>query len=390
MRDANKAIKRTRHVTLTIEELAEGKSGATIFSKIDLRSGYHQLILQESSRGITTFSTHAGLYRYKRLSFGINSAAEVFQHTIQTVIADVPGTKNVSDDIIGHGRNSEEHDNNLQLLLGTLHKAGLTVNESKCKFSQSEVDFYGFIFSAAGLKPDSAKVAVLNKSKAPQNQKEVRSFLGMAQYSSRFIPNFTVITEPLRQLTRQDRQWRWGEKEVRAFEGVKNTLCETTTLAYFDGRKQSVIVVDASPVGVAGLLSQDGRVVCYASRALSDVEQRYSQTEREALAIVWACEHFDVYVRGAEFKVITDHRPFVTIWDKPAPPARIARGSLRLQPYKMTVEYKPGSDNPADYLQTHPQQSQLTKSKRRPAKHHAQRNAHSHTSSSGIKGHQAS
>ena len=354
MREANKAIIRTRHVTPTIEELVADLHGATVFSKIDLRSGYHQLTLKPESRSITTFSTHCGLYRYKRLSFGINSAAEVFQHAIQTVIADVPGTRNVSDDIIIFGKDIKEHDRNLHKLLSTLHRAGLTVNGSKCQFRKDKIEFYGFIFSAEGLKPDPAKVAALKDAAEPQNSSELRSFLGMAQYSARFIPNFATITEPLRRLTRQDVSWSWGEEENRALNQVKQALCESATLAYFDTSKTSEILVDASPVGVAGLISQEGKPVCYASRALSPVEQRYSQTEREALAIVWACEHFDIYIRGSQFKVITDHKPLTTIWDKPSPPARIARWAMRLQPYKMEVIYKPGKDNPADYLSRHP------------------------------------
>ena len=354
MRDANKAIKRTRHVTPTLEELMSDMSGATVFSKIDLKAGYHQLTLDKSSRGITTFSTHAGLYRYKRLSFGINSAAETFQHTIQTVIADVKGAKNASDDIIVFGKDREEHDKNLHSLLATLHKAGLTVNASKCEFGKTEIEFYGFIFSKDGLKPDPRKVAALNKAEQPQNVTELRSFLGMAQYSARFIPNFATLTAPLRQLTKQDEPWRWTEQEEKAHASIKTALCETATLAYFDIKKKTEVIVDASPVGVAALLSQEETVICYASRALSEVEQRYSQTEREALAIVWACEHFDIYTRGHSFTVITDHKPLTTIWEKPSPPARIARWALRLQPYQMNIQYRPGKDNPADYLSRHP------------------------------------
>ena len=129
------------HVTPTIEKIIHDLNGATVFSKIDLKSGYHQLLLSEESRGITTFSTHAGLYRYKRLSFGINSAAEIFQHTIQTVITDVPGTKNVSDDIIIYGKTLADHDRSLHHLLKTLSEAGLTINKTKCEFHKKEIEF---------------------------------------------------------------------------------------------------------------------------------------------------------------------------------------------------------------------------------------------------------
>lgn len=187
MREANKAIMRTRHVTPTIEDLISDLNGASIFSKIDLKAGYHQLELHSDSRNITTFSTHCGLFRYKRLSMGVNSAAETFQHTIQTLLADINGVKNVSDDIIIYGRNRTDHEAALEKTLRRLHESGLTVNKEKCRFRQQEIKFFGFVFSADGLKPDPEKVRALQESHPPKNASEVRSLLGMAQYSSRFI-----------------------------------------------------------------------------------------------------------------------------------------------------------------------------------------------------------
>ncbi|KAK7088231.1 hypothetical protein V1264_022168 [Littorina saxatilis] len=184
--------------------------------------------------------------------------------------------------------------------LRRIHDSGLTLNQKKCVFSQPQVEFYGFIFSGEGLKPDPVKVRALREAATPSNATQLRSFLGMAQYSARFIDNFATITEPLRQLTKQDATWSWEEPQETAFKTVKAALCKSATLTYFDIKKQTEILVDASPVGIAGLLSQDVRPVCYASRALSDVEQRYSQTEREALAVVWACEHFDIYIPGPD------------------------------------------------------------------------------------------
>ncbi|KAL8584615.1 hypothetical protein ACOMHN_002344 [Nucella lapillus] len=201
MREANKAVLRTRHVTPTIEELVADLNGATVFSKIDLRSAYNQLELNPKSRHITTFSTHAGLYQYKRLCFGISSAAEIFQHTIQTVIEGIHGSRNLSDDIIVFGKDTEDHDRALHETLKHIHEAGLTVNGGKCKFRQNQVEFYGFIFTADGVKPNPEKVKSLKEAKAPQNSSELRSFLGMAQYSARFIDGFATITEPLRKLT---------------------------------------------------------------------------------------------------------------------------------------------------------------------------------------------
>ena len=169
-------------------------------------------------------------------------------------------------------------------------------------------------------------------AKEPQNQSEVRSFLGMAQFSARFIQNFATLTVPLRELTKQTSELRWGEKEASAFQRVKDSLEESATTAYFGMHKDIEIVVDASPVGLAALLVQEGRVVIYASRALTNVETRYNQTEREVSAVVWACEHFNRFVKGApRFTVISDHKPLEFIWQKARPPLRIERCGLLLE-----------------------------------------------------------
>ena len=364
MRAANKAILRTRHVTPTLDELITRFNGATIFSKIDLRSGYHQLVLHPSSRYITTFSTHAGLYQYKRLSFWINAAAEVFQHEIQTVIEGVPGVINISDDIAVFGVDQASHAKALKSVLERLHNAGLTANLEKCEFGKEKIEFFGLVFSGEGVSPDPKKVADLHAAKEPQNPSEVRSFLGLAQYSARFIKNFATITEPLRHLTKQTSEWRWGEKEARSFQEVKVSLEESATNAYFDMQKEIEIVVDASPVGLAALLVQEERVVIYASRALRCVEARYSQTEREALAVVWACEHFNRFIKGApRFTVISDHKPLESIWQKTRPPLRIERWGLRLQQYDMIIKYCPGARNPADYMSRHPARPNMKQSR---------------------------
>ena len=357
MRNANKAIKRTRHVTPTIEELTSDLNGATVFSKIDLTAGYHQLELAPASRAITTFSTHMGLFRYKRLNFGVNAAAEHFQHTIQGVIAGIPGVKNVSDDIIVYGKTQQDHDAALHAVLAVLHQKGLTINRSKLDLNKKSIEYFGFMFSEAGLSPTPGKIIALKEAAPPKNPSEVRSFLGMAQYSSRFIRDFSTVSEPLRLLTHKHAKWVFGDAQTKSFNAIKNALTNVATNAYFDPNRQTDVLVDASPVGISAILIQEGRPVVYASRALTPVEQRYSQLEREALAVIWSCEHLNIYLQGSSFRCLTDHKPLLGIWQKANPPPRLARWALRLQPYSMSLEYRPGHDNPADYMSRHPCQS---------------------------------
>jgi len=172
----------------------------------------------------------------------------------------------------------------------------------------------------------------------------------MAQYVSRFILNYATITTPLLLLIRQDTPWKWEQEEQRALDKLKEALIG-------DPRKKTEVIVDASPAGLGGLLVQEGKVLSYASRALSDVERRYSQTEREMLAVVWGVEHFHLYVYGAQFSVITDHKPLIGIFKNHTQTSPgIERWKLRLMPYDCQLIYRPGRDaeNPADFMSRHP------------------------------------
>ena len=360
MRGPNKAIKRERHVTPTIEDVLSDLNGSAWFSKLDLNQGYHQLQLAPESRYITTFSTHMGLFRYKRLNFGISCAAEIFQNAISNVLSGITGALNVSDDILVYAATREEHDSRLHQVLCRLQEKGLTLNRKKCLIAVQSLAYLGFTFSAAGISPDPEKVRDIRESVPPSNPSEMRSLLGLANYCARFIPNFSTMTAPLRELTRKNATWEWTDRHDQALKDLRESLTSDAVMTYFNPTKHSEVFVDASPVGVAAVLMQPDssgpNIVSYASRALTEVEKRYSQTEREALAIVFGCEKFHLYVAGSPFTVITDHRPLVSMFNNPfiSLPARIERWVLRLQQYNMEVEYRPGRNNPADYASRHP------------------------------------
>ena len=194
MRIANKAIEREHHPMPTVEEIIHDLNGATVFSKIYLNSGYHQIELHPDSRYITTFSTHTGLKRYKRLNFGICSAAEVFQYCIQTALAGLPGVRNFSDDIIVYGKTHEEHNANLHKVFERLRENGLTLNENKCEFGKSSLEFYGYKFSDKGMEIDPKKADKINAIQPPENPGELRSLLGMTNYCAKFIPDYATLT----------------------------------------------------------------------------------------------------------------------------------------------------------------------------------------------------
>jgi hypothetical protein len=201
----------------------------------------------------------------------------------------------------------------------------------------------------------------LLNAKEPKTVGEVRSLLGLANYCSRFFPDYATVVEPLRELTKKGRKWSWESRHLVALNNLKKLLC-TEALSYFDPKLRSEITVDASPVAVAAVLSQfdpkrpsEKKVVMYASHSLTRLEQRYGKIEREAL-VVWACEKFHLYVYAKEFDIITDNKAVELIFGnvRSKPKARIVRWCLRLLPYKFTVKHKAGAFNIADYMSRNP------------------------------------
>ena len=184
---------------------------------------------------------------------------------------------------------------------------------------------------------------------------EVVNGLGKQSIFCRFIPNLATVSEPLRRLTKSGTPFVFGGEQKKAFQELKERLACAVILGYFDKDAPTQVIADASPVGLGAVLTpkqKNGpRVICYASRSLTDTERRYSQTEKEALALVWACEKFNPYVYGVPFDLVTDHKPLEVIYGPRSKPcARTERWVLRMQPYKFKVKYEPGPSNIADPL----------------------------------------
>ena len=198
MRRANEAIMRERHPIPTVDEVLQSLNGSKVFSELDLNLGYHQLELSPESREITTFVTHAGLYRYKRLLFGVNSASEVFQHKIGSALVGMEGVTNISDNIVVHAPDKATHDERMRQALSRIKAVNLTLNWHMCKIGMSELEFFGYLVSEKGIGPMDQWVQVVTDAREPENINELRSFLGLVNYSVRFIPRYATISEPLK------------------------------------------------------------------------------------------------------------------------------------------------------------------------------------------------
>lgn len=354
MRQVNKAVQREIHPLPTQEEILSRIGDAKFFSKLDLEQGFHQVELAEESRHITTFICSKGLRRYKRLFFGINCAPEKFQKIMESLLAGCRSCINFIDDILIWGAAKEDHDKNLKVVLNRLKSLNVKLNEKKCIYGKEEVEFMGLKFSRHGINLTAEKLEAVKLFRAPNNTSELRSFLGFVNFMKIFIPDMSTATAPLNALLRTDQKFEWGIEQQNAFEYLKNVLGQDITLGYYDVNDRTEVVTDASPFGLGAVLIQkneanEPRIIRYANRTLSLCERRYAQTEREALAIVWAVEKFHFYLYGKRFYIITDHKPLEVIFGVNSKPClRIERWVLRLSSYNYRVIYKPGKQNIAD------------------------------------------
>lgn len=356
MRRANEAVERENHPLPTMEDFLPELRTAKYFTKLDVKQAFHQVEIAPSSRDITTFITKKGLFRYKRLMFGITCAPEIFQKIMEQILKGCDGCLNYMDDVIVFAPTKESHETRLRNVIQRLNEFNVTLNKEKCVYGVNEIDFLGHRLSSDGIKPTHDKILAIKQFREPHSTEEVRSFLGLVNYLGKFIPNLATVSEPLRRLIKDNANFEWNTEQQKSFEMLKGCISEESTLGYYNINDRTQVIADASPVGLGSILIQFNdngvpRVICYANRSLTDVERRYAQTEKEALALIWAVERFHYYLFGREFELITDHKPLEVIFGpKSKPCARIERWVLRLQSYKYKVIYKPGKTNIADPL----------------------------------------
>ena len=272
---------------------------------------------------------------------------------MHTFIEGLAGCEVVDDDllIVGHGTTMTEaekdHNQNLLSLLERCRQKNLRLNWEKLKLCQTEVSFIGHVATSQGLKADSAKVSAVKNMSPLTDVAGMRRFLGLAQYLAKFLPNLADKTKPLRDLLLKTTEWSWDAPQQESFQAVKQAATCTPILRFYSLQEEVTLQCDASKDGLGAALLQNGQPVVYASRSMTSVEQRYTQIEKELLAIVFGCEKFHVYVFGHDkISVQSDHKPLETIFKKQLSevPARLQRMMLHLQKYSLDVPYHRGKE----------------------------------------------
>jgi hypothetical protein len=256
--------------------------GGECFSKMDLKYGFHQIELGESSREITSV-THKGLNRYKRLMFGISVAPEKYQQVISQVFHDIEGVQNISDDIVVFGRTKEEHDKRLVQVLNRIREKKLTLNKEKCEFGMDKITFMGHMLSKNG--PTSDRVKDLVNAAEPKNASEVKSFLGVSELQCSLHTKFSNNFRTIEKVNKKNEKFCWGKEQQNSFQKLKQSLSEKDTLGYLSlNAEKTQLITDASNVGLGAVLVQQNRgqtkVISYASRTLIEAEKKYSTTEK--------------------------------------------------------------------------------------------------------------
>ena len=352
----NKVIEGDTFPMPRIDDLLDRIGQSEYLTKLDLSKGFYQILLNESSRPITTFCTPFGTWRWKRVPFGLKTSPACFNKMLYNVFSGLEDFCGIYlDDIVIYSKTFEEHVQHCRIVLERLKKACLTVKLVKCYFACKQIEYLGHKVGLGEIRPKEQKVKDLLQTDRPVGKRQLQSFLGAAGYYRRFIPNFSDITAPLTSMLCKGRKYLWTREAEASFQEVKNFLSVTPVLLIADFTKPFYVFVDASAIAVGAVLMQKGNdelyhPVSFFSKKLNSAQQNYGTTDREALALILAVRAFKIYLTGKTV-VYTDHEALRYINNNASKNQRLLRWSLELQQYDLVIEHVKGTDNQlADFL----------------------------------------
>jgi hypothetical protein len=329
-----------------IEELLDELHGAKFFTKLDLKSGYHQVRVKEIDIEKTAFRTHEGHYEFLVMPFGLMNAPSTFQSLMNDVFRPVL-RKHVLvffDDILIYSKDWGSHLQHLEGVLSLLAEHGWVVNKKKCSFGKKSVDYLGHLITCEGVAVDPSKVISVINWPQPKNVKGVRGFLGLTGYYRKFIKDYGKIARPLTDLTKKD-SFKWGMEAQKAFEELKQKLTSTPVLSLPDFSKPFVIECDASGVGLGAILMQDKKPTAYYSKALGVKNLTKSAYEKELMAVVLVIQHWRPYLLGRKFIVSTDQKSLKELMQQKIVTAEQQNWAAKLLGYNFDIVYKQGRLN---------------------------------------------
>ncbi|GJT29423.1 putative reverse transcriptase domain-containing protein [Tanacetum coccineum] len=345
--ELNKLTVKNRYPLPRIDDLFDQLQGSSVYLKIDLRSGYHQLRVREEDIPKTAFRTRYGHYEFQVMPFGLTNTPAVFIDLINRVCKPYLDKFVIVfiNDILIYSKNKEEHEEHLKLILELLKKEELYAKFSKCEFWIPKVQFLEHVIDSKGIRVDPAKIESIKDWASPKSPTEIRQFLGLAGYYRRFIEGFSKIAKLMTKLTQKNVKFDWGEKEEAAFQLIKQKLCSAPILALPKGSKNFIVYYDASHKGLGDVLMQNEKVIAYAFRQLKIHEKNYTTHDLELGAVVFALKMWRHYLYGTRCTVFTDHKSLQHILDQKELNMRKRRWLELLSDYDCDIRYHPGKAN---------------------------------------------
>ncbi|GKA98764.1 putative reverse transcriptase domain-containing protein, partial [Tanacetum coccineum] len=346
-RELNKLTVKNRYPLPRIDDLFDQLQGSSVYSEINLRSGYHQLRVREEDIPKTAFRTRYGHYEFQVMPISLTNALVVFIDLMNRVCKPYLDKFVIvfTDDILIYSKTKQEHEKHLKLILELLKNEELYVKFSKCEFWIPKVQFLSHVINSKGIHVDPAKIESIKDWASPKSPTEIRQFLGLAGYYRRFIEGFSKIAKSMTKLTQKKVKFDWGDKQEAAFQLLKEKLCSAPILALPEGAENFIVYCDASHKGLGVVLMQNEKVIAYASRQLKIHEKNYTTHDLELGAVVFALKIWRHYLYGTKCTVFTDHKSLQHILDQKELNMRQRRWSKLLSDYDCEIRYHPGKAN---------------------------------------------
>ncbi|WVZ93958.1 hypothetical protein U9M48_039907 [Paspalum notatum var. saurae] len=332
---------------MRLDDMLDELSGSIIFSKVDLRSGYHQIRMKLGDEWKTTFKTKFGLYEWLVMPFGLTNAPSTFMRLMNEVLRAFIGKFVVVyfDDILIYSKSLHEHMDHLRAVFDALRAARLFGNIEKCTFCTYRVSFLGYVVTPEGIEVDEAKVQAIRSWPTPTTVSQMRSFHGLAGFYRRFVPNFSTIAAPLNELTKKGVVFHWGKPQEDAFNLLKDKLTHAPLQQLPDFGKTFELECDASGVGIGGVLMQENKPVAYFSEKLSGPVLNYSTYDKELYALVRSLETWQHYLWPKEFVIHSNHESLKRIRSQVKLNRRHAKWVEFIESFPYVIKHKKGKDN---------------------------------------------